>query len=64
MDFACEVATNRKTVYLNLLFWTQFDFTTLGVNQQNRDSIIERLREVWDLNRIGVPLPVPRDSQP
>ena len=57
MDFVCEVSTNRKAVYLNFLFWAQFDFTALGVNQQQRDAIIEKLREAWDFNRIDVPLP-------
>ena len=57
MDFVCEVSTNRKAVYLNLLFWAQFDFTSLGVNQQQRDAIIVRLRDPWDFNRIDVPLP-------
>lgn len=58
MDFVCEVATNRKAVYLNFLFWSQFDFSTLGINDQQRDATIGRLKEAWDLNHIGVPLPV------
>jgi hypothetical protein len=32
MDFVCEVSTNRKAVYLNFLFWAQFDFAAVGVN--------------------------------
>jgi hypothetical protein len=58
MDFVCEVATNRKAIYLNFLFWSQFDFNTLGIGHQLRDSTIDRLREAWDFNHIGVPLPV------
>lgn len=57
MDFVCEVSTNRKAVYLNCLFWSQFDFNTLGISHQQRDTIIEKLREAWDFNHIGVPLP-------
>jgi len=58
MDFVCEVATNRKAFYLNFLFWSQFDFNALGINHQQRDSTIDRLREAWDFNHIDVPLPV------
>ena len=58
MDFVCEVATNRKAVYLNFLFWAQFDFTNAGVNQGQKDSTIESIREAWKFNNIDVPLPV------
>ena len=57
MDFACEVSTNRKAVYLNFLFWTQFDFTAQGVDAQQRDATIVRLREAWEFNHIEIPLP-------
>jgi hypothetical protein len=60
MDFVCEVSTNRKA-YLNFLFWSQFDFNTFGVNHRQRDTIIEKLRDAWDFNHIGVPLPVSTD---
>jgi hypothetical protein len=58
MDFVCEVSTNRKAIYLNFLFWVQFDFAAVGINQQERDATIERLREAWDFNHIEIPLPV------
>jgi hypothetical protein len=57
MDFVCEVSTNRKAMFLNFLFWAQFDFTALGVGQPQRDAIIMKLREAWDFNQIDVPLP-------
>jgi len=56
MDFVCEVSTNRKAVYLNFLFWAQFDFTALGVDQPQRNAILESLREAWDFNHIEIPL--------
>jgi hypothetical protein len=52
MDFVREVSINRKAVYLNFLFWSQFDFTALGVNPLQRNGIIERLREAWDFNHM------------
>jgi hypothetical protein len=58
MDFVCEVSTNRKAVYLNFLFWAQFDFTGRGVEQQQRDEIIKKLAEAWEFNHIEVPLPL------
>jgi hypothetical protein len=60
MDFVCEVSANRKAVYLNFLFWALFDFTPLGIEQTQRDTIIEKVREAWDFNHIDVPLPVCR----
>jgi hypothetical protein len=57
MDFVSEVSTNRKAVYLNFLFWAQFDFTALGVDAQQRDATIARLREALDFNHIQIPLP-------
>jgi hypothetical protein len=60
MDFVCEVSTNRKAVYLNFLFWAQFDFVPLGVDTQQRDSTIAHIREAWEFNHIGTPLPASR----
>lgn len=60
MDFVCEVSTNRKAVYLNFLFWAQFDFVPLGVDTQQRDSTIAHIREAWESNHIGTPLPACR----
>jgi hypothetical protein len=59
MDFVCEVSTNRKAVFLNFLFWTQFDFTPFGINRRERDETVGRIREAWAFNRIEVPLPTP-----
>jgi hypothetical protein len=59
MDFVCEVATNRKAIYLNFLFWSQFDFSTLGINPEQREATLKRLRDAWDFNHIAIPLPVP-----
>jgi hypothetical protein len=60
MDFGCEVSTNRKAVYLNFLFWAQFDFTSLGIEMARRDAVIQMIKEAWDFNHIEVPLPVCR----
>ncbi len=58
MDFICEVSTNRKAIYLNFLFWRQFDFTHLGIEQSQRDSVLGKIAEAWEFNRIDVPLPL------
>ena len=59
-DFVCEVSASRKAVYLNFLFWAQFDFTPLGIARQQKDAIIKKLSEAWDFNHIEIPLPVCR----
>jgi hypothetical protein len=57
MDFVCEVSTNRKAVYLNFLFWAQFDFTVFGVDCEQTDSILPHFKEAWEINHIEIPLP-------
>ena len=57
MDFVCEVSTNRKAVYLNFLFWANFDFSAQGIDAQRKESTIAHIREAWDLNHIEIPLP-------
>jgi len=58
MDFDSEVSASRKAVYLNLLFWAQFDdFNVQGVDAQQRDATIARLRDAWESNHIEIPLP-------
>jgi hypothetical protein len=59
MDFVLEVSANRKTFYLNFLFWTQFDFTSEGISQQQRDTTIDRLREAWSFYPTEIALPGP-----
>ncbi len=57
MDFVCEVSTNRKAVYMNFLFWLNFDFSTQDIDAQQRDTTIAHIREAWDFNQIEIPLP-------
>jgi hypothetical protein len=56
-DVACEISANRKSVYLNCLFWAQGDFTKSGVSRQERDVFIFNLKKLWEFNHIDVPLP-------
>jgi hypothetical protein len=56
-DVAHEISANRKSVYLNCLFWAQHDFAASGVSWQQRDDFISNLKKLWELNRIDVPLP-------
>jgi len=56
-DVACEISANRKSVYLNCLFWAQYDFAESGVSRQQRDDFISNLKKLWEFNHIDVPLP-------
>jgi hypothetical protein len=58
MDFVAEVSASRKAVFLNFLYWAQHDSQALGLGKEQRDVIIERLREAWDFNLVDVPLPL------
>ena len=56
-DVACEISANRKSVYLNCLFWAQYDFAESGVSRPQRDDFISNLKKLWKFNHIDVPLP-------
>ena len=56
-DVTCEISANRKSVYLNCLFWAQHDFAESGVTRQQRDDFISNLKKLWEFNHIEVPLP-------
>jgi hypothetical protein len=64
IDFVREISTNRKAVYLNLLFWAQFDFAAHGIDTEQRNSTIGHLREAWEFNHIETPPPRLRASGP
>lgn len=57
MDVACEISANRKTVFLNWLFWAQHDFSDFGISQEQREVLLGHLKQCWEFNHIEVPLP-------
>lgn len=61
-DVACEVSANRKSVYLNWLFWHQRDFSAGGISADARDDFLEQLRKVWEFNHIPVTLPLAKGA--
>ena len=56
-DVSCEVSANRKTIFLNWLFWSRYDFSKFGINQEQREILLGRLKQCWEFNHIEVPLP-------
>ena len=56
-DVACEISANRKTVFLNWLFWSRHDFSKFGINQEQRETLLGHLKQCWEFNHIEVPLP-------
>ena len=57
MDVACEISANRKTVFLNWLFWSRHDFSKFGISQEQRGILLGHLKQCWEFNHIEVPLP-------
>ncbi len=57
-DVTCEVSVNRKSVFLNWLFWSQQDFSKFGIDQEQRGIMLRHLQEVWAFNHIDIPLPL------
>lgn len=56
-DVGCEVSANRKTIFLNWLFWSSNDFSEFGISEEQRRIMLERLQECWTFNHIDIPLP-------
>jgi hypothetical protein len=54
-----ELFFDPKTVFLNWLFWEQHDFSEFGVDDLQRDFVLERLKHHWELARIEAQLPQP-----
>jgi hypothetical protein len=52
-----EVYTNRKSVFLNWLFWARHDFSEFGIGEGQREATLGNLERCWDGHHIGVPLP-------
>lgn len=48
LDFVLEMSANRKLFYMNFLFWCQFDFTSVGMNERQKRDTMENLKLVWD----------------
>ncbi|HET7108831.1 MAG TPA: hypothetical protein VFI38_18600 [Candidatus Acidoferrum sp.] len=57
-DVSCEVSANRKAVFLNYLFWSQHDFSELGISAPQRESALSHLKAIWEFHGIKVPLPI------
>lgn len=60
-DVACEVSVNRKSIFLNWLFWSCHDFSEFGINQDQRRTMLGHLEQCWALNHIQTPVPHPSD---
>lgn len=56
-DVGCEVSANRKCIFLNWLFWSNHDFSKVGINEEQRGIMLGHLRECWTFNHIEIPLP-------
>jgi len=57
-DFNSLVSTHRKTIFLNCLFWLKSDVSSLGCTDEQREIFLTKLVNAWELNAIGVPLPI------
>ena len=56
-DVGCEVSANRKSVFLNWLFWCGHDFSEFGINEEQRGIMLGHLQECWTFNHIDIRLP-------
>lgn len=54
--FAAEVILNQKAIYLNFMFWAQFDCAALDVDQKQRLELLDGIREAWESNHSAIVL--------
>jgi len=58
-DVVCELAANHVAVFLNYFFWENLDVTKDGMAAEERDRILERLKDMWaGSSRSAIPLGV------
>jgi hypothetical protein len=57
MDFILQIATNRKAVCLNCLFWAQRDFSRVGITAELKPKAPTGVIKAWDYDRIEPRLP-------
>ena len=55
--FAEEVTRNQKAIYLNFMFWSQFDCAALKVDQKQRLELLDGIRQAWESNHGASRLP-------
>jgi hypothetical protein len=56
-DVAFEISANRKSVFLNWLFWAHHDFSEFGISDMQREGLLKNLKQCWEFHHIEVPLP-------
>ena len=56
MDFLCELAANKKAVFLNFPFWARTDFTPHDISAEQRSKVLSAIQKVWDERSPQMPL--------
>ena len=56
-DVVCEISANRKSIFLNWLYWVQHDFSELGISVEQKESLLGNLKLCWEFNHIEIALP-------
>lgn len=57
MDFALDVAVNRKAVYLNCPFWLEHEFSGFGLTEVAKYALLSGIYDVWTQRQVGPELP-------
>jgi hypothetical protein len=64
MDFLCELAANKKTVFLNFPFWLQTDFSAQGILAEEKAKVLSAIQKVWNERSPQTPLCDSRNRMP
>lgn len=56
-DVWCETYVNRKTLFMNYLYWDQLEPTELGVSAEQKEKLFKFIDQRWAASDIGFPLP-------
>jgi hypothetical protein len=49
-DVSGELAANQVAIFLNFFFWERQDFTADGIPNEERDRLLDELRQMWAMN--------------
>lgn len=57
MDFWCETYVQKRVVYLHYPFWRQHDFSDVGISNEKKADLLEKIEKRWKKSDIPFGLP-------
>jgi hypothetical protein len=57
VDFRLEISANNLAVFLHYPFWTQYDFSAMGIAAEQQMQVLTAIESIWHQVFADIPLP-------